>query len=66
MNIELIARAILRGDSIYKYNSNPKGNIYIYKEIILPTGQKAGTETQKQTYARLKASEIINQLNKED
>ena len=53
MNKELIARAILRGDKTYTEEN---------KTVKLPNGQQAGTETQKQSYARLKASEIINKL----
>ena len=54
MNEELIARAILRGDKTYTENN---------VTIELPTGQTAGTETQKLVYARLKARELLTKLD---
>jgi len=55
--IEAIARAILEGKRFVVY-TNKKGRTSIYHD--LPTGQGAGTEYQKETYAYLLARRLIN------
>jgi hypothetical protein len=54
LDIEVIARAILRGQKTVNF----KGN-----KLSLPAGQSAGTETQKLVYARLKAKEVLSNEN---
>ncbi len=53
-----ISTAILRGDEIYHYQEGSE-----QFDINLPKGQTAGTETQKISYARSKAKEIVSNLN---
>lgn len=43
--VEAIKKAILRGE-------------HFYNEVVLPSGQRAGTYFQKATYAYLKAEKI--------
>lgn len=54
-----ISNAILRGDKIYQYQEGSE-----QFDIDLPKGQTAGTETQKISYARTKAEQIVKSLNK--
>lgn len=57
MNLaKMISSAILRGESQVLVND---------KIIDLPSGQKCGTETQKKTYADLKAVEIVENMHSE-
>ncbi len=50
LDLETVARAILRGDKTINF----KG-----QTLELPAGQTAGTDTQKLVYARLKAKEVL-------
>tara|TARA_R110002096_G_scaffold382312_1_gene576198 strand:- start:2498 stop:2674 length:177 start_codon:yes stop_codon:yes gene_type:complete len=54
LDIEVIAKAILRNET----SINFKGLF-----IDLPSPQTAGTETQKLVYARLKAKEVLKEVN---
>ena len=50
-----ITKAILKGEDIFTFIG--KDDIGVYQ---LPTPQRAGTFYQRETYARLKAREIVN------
>ena len=52
-NLDLITKAILRGDSTIVIDSNT---------IDLPTRQNAGTEAQKYWHSRQLATKIVNNL----
>lgn len=52
-----ISKAILRGDD--------KMLLADGSVLDLPGGQKCGTETQKQTYANMKAIEIVDEMKKQ-
>mgnify|MGYP006190628861 CR=1 FL=1 len=50
-----ITKAILRGEDIFTFIG--KDDIGVYQ---LPEAQRTGTFYQRETYARLKAKEMIN------
>jgi hypothetical protein len=58
-----ITRAILNDEGMYPIAmSDDEGPFNRF--IRIPSPQKAGTETQKQTYARMKAQEIVEDMKK--
>ena len=59
--INEIANAILRRENIY-FISLKEGNGLVHYDIPLPTPQACGTMTQQRSYARDKATSILNAL----
>jgi len=56
-----IARDIMKGETHYPVVlEDDEGSFMRY--MVLPSPQKAGTETQKLTYARHKAQEIVEEI----
>ena len=56
-----ITRDIMKGESHYPVAIVDDEGLF-HRFIALPSPQKAGTETQKLTYARHKAQEIVEQI----
>jgi len=57
--IERIADAILKGDTIYCKEDITPDNLHMV--ISLPRGQRCGTHYQQRSYALIKARELFNQ-----
>ncbi len=58
--VDSISRAIMSGEPTYSLALEDDEGYYL-RNIKLPTPQRAGTETQKRDYARMKAKEIIEE-----
>ena len=58
--IDSISRAIMNGEPTYSLALEGDEGYYL-RTIKLPTPQRAGTETQKRDYARMKAQELIEE-----
>jgi len=60
---EAITKAIMRGEDEYKYSSECFKILGVSGEkitiISLPLGQRTGTNHQQETYARMKAQEVV-------
>ncbi len=56
-----ITRDIMKGESHYPIALKDDEGLF-HRFIPLPSPQKAGTETQKLTYARHKAQEIVEEI----
>lgn len=54
--ISAITIAILKGENTFTFAGEDVTRVY-----QLPTPQRAGTFCQQETYARLKAKEIVNE-----
>ena len=59
-----ITRDILKGDANYPICITDDEGLF-HRFIPLPSPQKSGTETQKLTYARQKAREIVEEIKAE-
>ena len=56
-----ITRDIMKGESHYPVTLKDDEGLF-NRFILLPSPQKAGTETQKLSYARHKAQEIVEEI----
>jgi len=56
-----ITRNIMKGESHYPIDLEDDEGLFI-RYMLLPSPQKAGTETQKLSYARHKAQEIVEEI----
>ena len=59
-----VTNAILSGMAEYPIIMGVTSENPFLRLIKLPSPQKCGTETQKRTYARLKAQEIVEDLKR--
>ena len=56
-----ITRNIMKGETHYPIDLEDDEGFFI-RYMVLPSPQRAGTETQKRDYARMKALEIVETI----